>query len=114
MADLAGQDKISLVGVQFVPAVTNWGNVTPTFANTNETHKLTITISNAFNSPTANATNAGNYVFAIRAGGEFRAGPTVPAGANTCGAAACNTIGNSVTFPGTGTFSSTLTNRSLF
>jgi hypothetical protein len=110
VADLAGQDKISLVGVQFIPAVTNWGSAT---ANTNETHKLTITISNAFNSPTANTTNAGNYVFAMRAGGEFRAGPTGAASATTCGAAACNTIGNSVTFPGTGTFSPTLANKAI-
>jgi Lectin C-type domain len=48
----------------------------------------------------------------LRAGGEFRAGPA-GTGAAACGTLACNTIGNSVTFPGTGTFSTTLTNRSI-
>ena len=111
VADLAGQDKLSLVGVQFVPApltgqtVANWNTATNTTANTSETHTLTITMSNAFDSATANTTNAGNYVWAIRAGGEFRAGPTA---AGACAGAACNTIGNSVTFPGTGTFSPSL------
>ena len=116
VADLAGQDKLSLVGVQFVPAplagqtVANWNTATNTTANTSETHKLTITMSNAFDSATTNTTNAGNYVWAIRAGGEFRAGPTA---AGACAGAACNTIGNSVTFPGTGTFSPTLVNRNI-
>src|SRR5438094_173400 len=39
VADKVGQDKFSLIGVQFVPVATNWGNVgttTPAFANTNE------------------------------------------------------------------------------
>ena len=116
VADLAGQDKLSLVGVQFVPApltgqtVANWNTATNTTANTSETHTLTITISNAFDSPTANTTNAGNYAWAIRAGGEFRAGPTA---AGACGGAACNTIGDSVTFPGTGTFSTALVNKPI-
>jgi hypothetical protein len=116
VADLAGQDKLSLVGVQFVPApltgqtVANWNTATNTTANTSETHTLTITISNAFDSATANTTNAGNYAWAIRAGGEFRAGPTA---AGACAGAACNTIGNSVTFPGTGTFSPTLVNTKI-
>jgi Lectin C-type domain len=110
VADLAGQDKLSLVGVQFIPTETTWGNAT---ANTSETHVLTLTISNTFDSATTNIANAGNYVWAIRAGGEFRAGPTGAAGPNTCGAAACNTIGNSVTYPGIGTFSPSLTNRNI-
>ena len=116
VADLSGQDKLSLVGVQFIPAplagqtVANWNTATNTTANTSETHTLTITISNAFDSPTANTTNAGNYAWAIRAGGEFRAGPTA---AGACGGAACNTIGDSVTFPGTGTFSTALVNKPI-
>jgi hypothetical protein len=112
VADLAGQDKLSLVGVIFVPAAATWGSAA---ANTSETHVLTITMSNNFDSATTNTVNAGNYVWAIRAGGEFRAGPT---GTSACvsptGApVSCNTIGNSVTFPGTGTFSTTLTNRNI-
>jgi hypothetical protein len=108
VGDNAGSDKFSLIGVQFIPAVTNWGSAS---ANTNETHVLTIAMSNIFDSA-ANVNNKGTYVWALRAGGEFRAGPA-GTGAAACGAVACNTIGNSVTFPGTGTFSTTLTNRSI-
>jgi hypothetical protein len=116
VADLAGPDKLSLVGVQFVPTpltgqtVANWNTATNTTANTSETHVLTLTLSHSFDSATTNIANAGNYVWAIRAGGEFRAGPTA---AGACAGAACNTIGNSVTFPGTGTFSPTLENRNI-
>ena len=111
VADTAGQNKLSLIGVQFVPAplagqsVANWGNVSPTFANTNEIHKLTITTFNVYNAP-VNTGNAGTQAIALRAGGEFRAGPTTSgacAGSITTGL--CNNVGNSVTFPGTGTFS---------
>lgn len=116
VADLAGQDKLSLVGVIFVPApltgqtVANWNTATNTTANTSETHVLTITMSNNFDSATTNTVNAGNYVWGIRAGGEFRAGPTA---AGACAGAACNTIGNSVTFPGTGTFSPSLLSTNI-
>ncbi|NWF73869.1 MAG: hypothetical protein HXY51_12620, partial [Nitrospirae bacterium] len=110
VADNAGSDKFSLIGVQFIPAVTNWGS---TAANANETHVLTIAMSNLFNSA-ANVNNRGTYVWALRAGGEFRAGPTTAgacAGFTTTGV--CNNIGNSVTFPGTGTFSPALMNTNI-
>ena len=114
VGDNAGSDKFSLIGVQFIPTpltgqtVANWGSAA---ANTNETHVLTIVMSNTFNSA-RNVNNKGTYVWALRAGGEFRAGPP-GTGATICGTAACNTIGNSVTFPGTGTFSPTLTNKNI-
>ena len=112
VADNPGQDKLSLIGVQFVPApgtgqtVANWGNVSPTFANTNETHVLTITQSNTFDNSVG---VQGDYVWAIRAGGEFRAGPTATGACAGNGTALgnCNPIGNSVTYPGTGTFNPT-------
>ncbi|MBI5315398.1 MAG: hypothetical protein HZB34_05455 [Nitrospirae bacterium] len=110
VGDNAGSDKFSLIGVQFIPAVTNWGSAA---ANANETHVLTIAMSNIFDSA-ANVNNKGTYVWAIRAGGEFRAGPTTAGactGFTTTGV--CNNIGNSVTFPGTGTFSPALTNRNI-
>ena len=116
VADNLGNDKLSLVGVQFIPTVLNWGNTAPTFANTNEQHVLTITVSNPFDS-IVNTANIGNYVWAIRAGGEFRAGPspttapTACAGTTTTGS--CNTIGNAVTYPGQGTFSPNLVNRAI-
>lgn len=108
VGDNAGSDKFSLIGVIFVPAESTWGSTT---ANTSETHVLTLGMSNTFDSAT-NVNNKGTYVWALRAGGEFRAGPA-GTGAAACGAVACNTIGNSVTFPGIGTFSTTLTNRNI-
>jgi VCBS repeat protein/FG-GAP repeat protein len=112
VADKLGQDKFSLIGVQFVPVLTNWGSAT---ANTNEQHVLTITMANTFDSA-VNIANSGTYVYAMRAGGEFRAGPsptTAPTaclgtGGTTTGR--CDTIGDSVTYPGKGTFSPTLQN----
>ena len=111
VGDNAGGDKFSLIGVQFIPAVTNWGSAA---ANTNETHKLTLTMSQTFDAA-VNAANSGTYVWAIRAGGEFRAGPTT---ANACAGngtatGACNNLQNSVTFPGTGTFSPSLTSKPI-
>lgn len=110
VGDKLGQDKFSLIGVQFIPAVANWGSLA---ANANETHVLTLTMSNPFNSA-ANVNNKGTYVYALRAGGEFRAGPTTAgacAGFTTTGV--CNTTQNSVTFPGIGTFSPTLVSRNI-
>ncbi|TKB88807.1 MAG: hypothetical protein E8D41_14405 [Nitrospira sp.] len=106
VGDNAGGDKFSLIGVQFIPAVTNWGSAA---ANTNETHKLTITTSQTFDSA-VNVANAGNYVWAMRAGGEFRAGPTTSnaCAGNGTATGACNNLQNSVTFPGKGTFSPAL------
>src|SRR6185295_5864201 len=71
------------------------------------------TMSNPFDSA-ANVNNKGTYVYALRAGGEFRAGPTTTnacTGFSTTGA--CNNLQNSVTFPGTGTFSTTLMNKDI-
>ena len=118
VADTNGQNKLSLIGVQFIPAplagqtVANWGSAT---ANHSETHTLLIRLTQTFDSA-ANVDNKGTHVFAMRAGGEFRAGPTT---ANACAGqpgtvgGACNTIGDRVTFPGTGTFSPTLVNRNI-
>jgi hypothetical protein len=104
VADNLGQDKLSLIGVQFIPTLANWGTNT---ANTNEQHVLTITLSKPFDAP-SNTGNAGTYVWAIRAGGEFRAGPANALTTACTGVSAsrlCDTVGNSVTYPGTGTFS---------
>jgi hypothetical protein len=110
VADKLGQDKFSLIGVQFVPVLTNWGSAT---ANTNEQHVLTITMANTFDSA-VNIANSGTYVYAMRAGGEFRAGPSPTTAPTACAGltptGSCNTIGDSVTYPGKGTFSPTLQN----
>lgn len=104
VGDNAGNDKFSLIGVQFVPAVTNWG--TPA-ANTNEIHTLTITSGVTFDSG-VNVNNKGTYVFALRAGGEFRAGPSQTTAPTACQGltttARCDTVGDRLTYPGTGTF----------
>jgi len=110
VADKVGQDKFSLIGVQFIPAVPDWGSAA---ANANETHVLTITMSQTFDSA-VNLNNTGTYVWALRAGGEFRAGPTTAGactGFTTTGA--CNTIQNSVTFPGTGTFNPAIGSKAI-
>ena len=110
MADKLGQDKFSLIGVQFIPALANWGSAA---ANANETHVLTLTMSNPFNAA-ANLNNTGTYVWALRAGGEFRAGPTTAGactGFTTTGV--CNNLQNKVTFPGTGTFNPTIGSKAI-
>lgn len=113
VGDNVGQDKFSLIGVQFVPSVTNWGSPT---ANKNEQHVLTITKSNQFNAPN-NVANSGNYVYTIRAGGEFRAGPSQTTAPTACQGQTttgrCDTVGDSVTYPGKGTFSPTLQNVNI-
>ena len=113
LADKAGQDAFSISGVQFIPALANWGSAS---ANTNEQHVLTITMGAKFDS-TTNTNNGGTYAWGIRAGGELRAGPspvtapTACAGFTTTGA--CNTVGDVINFPGKGTFSPTLQNVSI-
>jgi hypothetical protein len=119
IADFAGQDVFSLIGVQFVPTVTNWG--TPD-ANTNEQHILKIAMKNRFNG-VLNVNNAtglvvntappvGPVAFGIRSGGEFRSAPlstpvpttTLFCGTSTtqgaAGTARCNTVGDNVVFTG--------------
>jgi prealbumin domain-containing protein len=110
VADKLGQDKFSLIGVQFIPAVTNWGSAN---ANANETHVLTLAMSNPFNSA-VNLNNTGTYVWALRAGGEFRAGPTTAGactGFTTTGV--CNNLQNKVTFPGTGIFNPAIGSKAI-
>ncbi len=115
IADKAGADLFSLIGVHFIPAVTNWGSAD---ANANETHVLTITKSVTLDS-TTNVNNAGKYAFGMRAGGELRAGPdpniatniTACAGKTTTGK--CDTIGDIIDYPGKGTFSPTVVNANI-
>ena len=109
VADKLGQDKFSLVGVQFVPVP--WTQTTPTI-NTSEQHVLKITMSNVFNEP-VNVSNIGNYVWALRAGGEFRAGPTGSNCLLTGTDNLCDTIGDKVVYTGTGTFSPGNTNKAI-
>lgn len=124
IADFAGQDIFSLIGVQFVPTVTNWG--TPD-ANTNEQHILKITMKNKFNGAlnvnnatglvVNNAPAVGQVAFGIRSGGEFRSAPLAipPATTLFCGTSTtpgngnvrCSTVGDNVTFTGTGIFNGT-------
>jgi hypothetical protein len=126
VGDFAGQDIFSLIGVRFVPTVTNWGNISPTFANTNEEHILTITMKNRFNGPlnVDNATGVvvgtappvGKVAYGIRSGGEFHSAPlaVLPATTLFCGTVIgvngtvtpvkCNTVGNKVEFTGKGVF----------
>lgn len=115
ITDKVGRDAFSLVGVRFVPvAWTTSPQTTTPEANTNEPHVLTITMTNAFNSA-VNVDNAaiiaadgsGGYVWSLRTGGEFSAGP---AGSN-CNPgpvdSLCDAIGDKVDFTGTGIFTGT-------
>ena len=125
VGDFAGQDIFSLIGVRFVPTVTNWGNTSPSFANTNEEHILKITMKNKFNGPlnVDNATGVvvgtapavGKVAYGIRSGGEFHSAPlaVLPATTLFCGTVVvngtvtpvkCNTVGNKVEFTGKGVF----------
>ena len=122
VGDNAGLDNLSIAGVQLVPvttanqsatALTNWGSSS---ANTTEEHKLVMTMTYTFDS-LVNSTNAGLTAVAMRAGGEFRAGPlstpiptttlycVTPAGTT---AAKCDTVGDKIEYSGVGTFSSTI------
>lgn len=99
IADKNGQDKISLTGVQFVPVGT-WPNT--------ESHTLTLTLSATLDATTdgvggatINETNAGNYKWAVRSSGEFIAN------ANS------DSVGNSLTLAGVGTFSTAKTDRPI-
>lgn len=134
VGDTRGQDKFSLVGVQFVPVntanqravvaadlvntLTDWGRD----ANTNEEHNLSIVMTNTFDN-SSNVNNAtgqpgfGPYVWTVRTGGEFRSGRLSTPSATTtlfCGTDAartrCNTVNDRVTYEGRGTFSSSLVN----
>ena len=100
IADKNGQDKMSLTGVQFVPVAPLWSNT--------ESHTLTLTLSatldattDGANGATINATNAGNYKWAVRSSGEFIA--------NT----GSDSVLNSLTLSGVGTFSTAKTNRPI-
>jgi len=112
VADKTGRDLISIAGVHFIPAVTNWGSAQ---ANANEQHVLTITMVVTLDSP-INVNNAGSYAYNMRASGEFRAGPNpgIPINMTACTSftttGACNTVGNVIDLPGKGTFSPTLVN----
>lgn len=113
VGDKSGQDIISIAGVHFIPAVTNWGSAQ---ANANEQHVLTITTGVTYDS-TVNLNNSGPTTIGVRAGGEFRAGPspvtapTACVGFTTTGA--CNTVGDIIDLPGKGTFSPTLVNVNI-
>ena len=115
---------------QAVGTLTNWGNPD---ANTNEQHSITIRMRTKLNGPVnvGNATGqpipnsgtppktVGQVTFGMASGGEFRAHPlaTLPATTpNYCGTSTtpgalgnvkCNTVGNSVSYTGTGIFSGT-------
>lgn len=123
IGDFKGQDKFSLAGLKIVPVP--W--VVPTSQttaqtedkNTNEVHTIVMRMSNTFNGA-LNVANRGTYVFALRTGGEFVAGPA----GNLCNAQpapnqadkTCDTIGDSVTYTGVGTFDPTvaaLTNANI-
>jgi hypothetical protein len=121
IGDFAGQDKFQLAGLKIVPVpwVVPTGQTTAQTEdiNTNEVHTIVIRMSNAFNNTTNNSGNRGTYVFALRTGGEFVAGPA----GNLCNAQpapnqadkTCDTIGDSVTYTGVGTFSPTVTNANI-
>ena len=102
VADLKGQDKFSLVGVQFVPHETDWGPD----ANTNESHVLTITMHNVFNS-SVNVNNAGTYKWALTTAGEFDAGPTTAVCSTSDNV--CDSIKDTVVFTGKGIFDTSKT-----
>jgi hypothetical protein len=99
IADKNGQDKISLTGVQFVP-VGSWPNT--------ESHTLTLTVSATLDATTdgvggaaINETNAGLYKWAVRSSGEFIAN------------SGSDSVNNSLTLAGVGTFSTAKTNRPI-
>jgi hypothetical protein len=117
VADTAGQDKLQLVGVKFVPEVANWATGTDAAGlapNLSEEHNLTIIYSHAFDDTTINAVgNAGIYKWNVRTSGQFITGPT----GGTVAAKKCNTtdgkcdsLNDRVDFTGKGTFSSILSN----
>ena len=103
IADFNGQDKMSLTGVQFVPVAPLWPNT--------ESHTMTITLSatldattdgaNGVGGATINQNNAGLYKWAVRSSGEFIA--------NT----GSDSVGNSLTLAGVGTFRADKTNRPI-
>ena len=113
-AEKKGQDKFSLVGIQFVPVASTWAGATALQYN-NEAHEIIITTRKVFDGA-VNVDNAQTYVYALRTGGEFRAGPTT---AGACGTntsdGLCDSIGDSITYTGTGTFGphSSLQNRNI-
>jgi hypothetical protein len=92
IADFAGQDKMSIAGMQLVPAATNWPAT--------EQHVIKITTTNTFNGP-LNANNAGTYRYALRNGGQLKS----PAGQNV--------VNDTVRYEGVGTFSASLVNRPI-
>ena len=117
VADTAGQDKLQLVGVKFVPEVATWATGTDAAGlapNLSEEHNLTIIYSHAFDDTTINAAgNAGIYKWNVRTSGQFITGPT----GGTVAAKKCNTtdgkcdsLNDRVDFTGKGTFSSILSN----
>jgi hypothetical protein len=93
IADLAGQDKMSIAGMQLVPVSTAWGSTT-------EEHTIKIITSNTFNGP-LNVNNTGTYRYAVRTGAEVRS----PAGQNV--------VNDTIRYEGVGTFSSSLVNRPI-
>jgi len=92
IADLAGQDKMSIAGLQLVPVSTTWPAT--------EEHKIRIITSNSFNG-SLNVNNAGTYRYALRTGGELRS----PAGQNI--------VNDTISYTGVGTFSASITNRQI-
>ena len=109
MANKVGQDKFSLIGVHLSQRTRTGIPLRPTTAKQQVDHHHDADIRLR-----CQCERQGTYVIAMRAGGEFRAGPTtgiICTGLTTTGA--CNTIGDSVTFPGTGTFSPTLQNKAI-
>lgn len=113
VGDKSGQDIFSIIGVQFIPTVSNWGSAA---ANATEKHVLTLTMSMAFDNATVNVNNGNGalYAWGVRAGGEIRPGPTTAgacSGSTTTGL--CDAVGDKIDFPGTGTFSPTLQNKAI-
>ena len=113
IADQAGQDKFSLVGVRFIPVPWPTTGLTTSAIqaqNTNESHVIEIIMTNDFTA-SVNVGNAayiatdGGYIWAMRTGGEFSAGPT---GATDCnfvqGDNLCDAVGDRVEFTGSGKF----------
>ena len=109
IADQVGQDKFSLVGIRFVPVP--W-NTLDKEINTTEEHVITVTMANDFTS-SVNVNNAatiatdGGYIWALRIGGEFSAGPAGDNCKLVQGDNLCDAIGDKVEFTGTGIFTGT-------
>jgi hypothetical protein len=93
IGDFAGQDKMSIAGMQLVPDSTTSPGAT-------EQHVIKITTTKTFDGP-LNVGNAGTYRYALRTGGQFKAAPGQVV------------VNDSVRYEGIGTFSASLVNRQI-